>query len=157
FLKRVHDLSFGFDFSHLNLKLADERGPVSILREDGLLSERIVFNGNAPMSPIRTRNETVNVFFQDRWTAMPNLSVDIGIRYENPSIGNQNNLVPRVGIAWSPSDSKRTEIRGGMGVFYDKVPLNIRSFSQFATRSVFRYGEDGRTLIDRIDYRNVLV
>jgi hypothetical protein len=34
-----------------------------------------------------------------------------------------NNVAPRVGIAWTPFDSRRTIIRGSAGLFYDRVPL----------------------------------
>src|SRR5205823_4665643 len=100
FFKGIHDLSFGFDFSHLNFNLAYDARPVSILKENQLLSERIVFSTNTTSNPIRTRNQTLNVFFQDRWTVQSNLSVDFGIRYENQSIGKQDNFVPRAAFAW---------------------------------------------------------
>ena len=34
-----------------------------------------------------------------------------------------NNISPRVGVAWSPFDSRRTVVRGSAGLFYDRVPL----------------------------------
>src|SRR4029079_7878293 len=34
-----------------------------------------------------------------------------------------NNVSPRVGFAWSPSDSTGTVVRGSGGLFYDRVPL----------------------------------
>ena len=34
-----------------------------------------------------------------------------------------NNLSPRVGVAWTPSESRRTIVRGSAGLFYDRVPL----------------------------------
>ena len=35
----------------------------------------------------------------------------------------RNNVSPRLGVAWSPFDSRRTIVRGSAGLFYDRVPL----------------------------------
>ena len=34
-----------------------------------------------------------------------------------------NNVSPRVGFAWSPSQSRDAVIRGSAGLFFDRVPL----------------------------------
>jgi hypothetical protein len=48
-------------------------------------------------------------------------------------------------------------VRGGVGLFYDKVPLNIRSFGLYPSRTVTRYAVDGVTVIDSHHFVNVLV
>src|SRR5260370_37975779 len=41
-------------------------------------------------------------------------------------------LAPRMGFGWSPSGiDKKTVVRGGAGVFYDHVPLNVFAFEQY--------------------------
>ena len=49
-----------------------------------------------------------------------------------------------------------TIVRGGIGLFYDEVPLNIRSFSSYPARTVTFYDAAG-IAVDRLRYRNVLV
>lgn len=66
-------------------------------------------------------------FFQDDWHATPDLLVSAGLRYETQdNISSHLNLAPRFGFAWSAgpksaSGQARTVVRGGFGVFYDRV------------------------------------
>ena len=64
---------------------------------------------------------------------------------------------PRAGFAWSLAGSDHTVVRGGIGLFYDKVPLNIRGFSRYPRRTVTSYATDGQTIIGVVEFRNVLV
>ena len=67
-------------------------------------------------------------FFQDDWKVRPNFTLNLGLRYENQSnIASNVNFGPRVGFAWSPGGGQqaKTVIRGGYGVFYDRVGENL--------------------------------
>jgi len=65
-------------------------------------------------------------FVQDHWSLAPQLTVDLGVRYDFerlPAGFNQdtNNVSPRIGVAWSPSP--KWVFRGGYGVFFDRYIL----------------------------------
>jgi hypothetical protein len=154
FWRGSHEIKVGFDFNSVSNRLHYTARPVNIRRGDGTLAERITFD-TAPR--IRGNNREYVGFVQDRWQARTNLSFDLGLRYENQRIASEQNLAPRAGFAWSPFNSDRTVIRGGIGVFHDKVPLNIRSFNRYPARTVTRYGPDGLTIIDSSRFTNVLV
>ncbi len=84
-------------------------------------------------------------FLQNRWQAAANLTLNLGLRYDAeklppPFRTDKNNFSPRLGIAFSPS--KDWVLRGGFGLFYDRLPLaflnpaiqknGVQSFEQVA-------------------------
>jgi Carboxypeptidase regulatory-like domain/TonB-dependent Receptor Plug Domain len=154
FLRAGHEIKVGFDFNSVGNLLNYAARPVNVLRQDDTLAERIVFRG---VRPIQAENREYVGFAQDRLLVRPNLSFDLGLRFEDQQIGPESNLAPRAGLAWSPFKSDRTVLRGGIGLFYDKVPLNIRSFARYPSRTVTRYAADGVTVIDSHHFVNVLV
>jgi hypothetical protein len=72
-------------------------------------------------------NPNVGLYLQDEWKASSRLTVNLGVRYDLQYLDtihtDANNVSPRVGIVWSPCESRRTLIRGSVGLFYDRVPL----------------------------------
>lgn len=72
----------------------------------------------------------VGLFAQDDWRLRPNLTVNLGLRYENQNnISSNLNLAPRVGFAWAPRSTpqkpSKMTIRGGFGFFYDRIAENL--------------------------------
>jgi hypothetical protein len=149
----AHDLKFGADVNSVGSRLDYLARPIDIVRGDGTLAERIEFS-RAPT--IRALNREYVGFVQDRWSIRSNFSLDLGLRYENQRIADGKFLSPRAGFAWSPRGGT-TVIRGGLGTFFDKVPLNIRTFTQYPARTVTRYRGDGSTVLDRMVFANTLV
>jgi Carboxypeptidase regulatory-like domain len=69
-------------------------------------------------------------YLQDDWKMRPNLTLNLGLRYENQdNISSQLNFAPRIGFAWSPGAGgqrqPQTVIRGGFGIFYDRISENL--------------------------------
>lgn len=73
-------------------------------------------------------------FAQDDWKLRPNLTVNLGVRYERSGTAqgfysnvatDSNNVAPRLGFAWDLSATGRTVLRAGYGIVYDQVYLNI--------------------------------
>lgn len=68
------------------------------------------------------------LYAQDDWKVRPNLTLNLGLRYENQdNISSNYNLAPRLGFAWSPGGAPqpKTVVRGGFGIFYDRIGENL--------------------------------
>lgn len=113
-------------------------------------------------------NDHVALFVQDDWRVRPDLTLNVGLRYEfdtdvknvsrtadiNPLVQpfltgtrrrDWNNLGPRIGFNWAPG-AGRTSVHGGYGIYYDRVTLQIQSLER---------GLDGRALPVEVRAGNV--
>ncbi len=72
-------------------------------------------------------NPNAGFYVQDEWKVRPSLTLNAGVRYDLQFLESistdRNNVSPRAGFAWSPFESRRSVIRGGFGLFYDRIPL----------------------------------
>lgn len=103
-----------------------------------------------PATPRNVRQTVVGGYVQDDWRFRPNLSLNLGLRYEmatvptetngklstlrqltdtQPHLGDPlfsnptlHNFEPRVGLSWDPFGNGKTAVRSGFGMF-DVLPL----------------------------------
>ena len=155
----THTLKGGFDYQHDNIfnyfpgnffgsytfqSIASfNRGAPN----NASAGERYVqaFPGTGTTGPITNPNlQDISFFAQDEYRLNPNLTLNLGIRYDfqkiaQPSVLNpdtallaaglrtdqipedHNNWGPRLGIAWTPGTSGRTVVHAGYGIFYGRT------------------------------------
>lgn len=157
FLTRgTHTLKFGMAFERLQNNILALSNPNGLFN----FKSTSTFTANVPskfqagiastLSPRNLRQFLVGGYVQDDWHFKPNLTVNLGLRYEmssvptevadklstlrqisdpTPHLGNPyfnnptyRNFEPRAGFAYDPFKDHRTSIRAGYGV-YDVLPL----------------------------------
>jgi hypothetical protein len=78
-------------------------------------------------SVVGQTNPNVGFYVQDEWRLRPSLTLNAGLRYDLQFLDrigtDRNNVSPRAGFAWSPFASRRMVVRGGFGLYYDRIPL----------------------------------
>ncbi len=137
----AHFMKVGVGLTHTAFDGRNRSNTVRILRRDGTISQQIDFVGEGVLS----RNTTeFSSFFEDKWTINDRLTLEYGVRFDRDSIANENNFAPRLAFAFAPIRDGRTVIRGGVGLFYDRINLNTATFSQMQDRLITNFGLDGR-------------
>ncbi len=145
-----HTIQIGSVVSHSENQGQFYARPVLLQNGSGRMLQRIDFVGGKPFD----LSDLEPAFFvQDHWVLNPHFAFDAGVRYEAQSITSTTRTAPRGGFVWSP-DSKLT-VRGGMGIFYDSVPLDIYAFNSYPSQRITNYGADGLPVGSPVYYVNL--
>jgi Carboxypeptidase regulatory-like domain/TonB dependent receptor-like, beta-barrel len=103
---------------------------------------------NRPPTVPDVDNNFFALYVQDDWKVTPRFTLNIGLRYEldtntknlsnfgdifsivRPFLSGErrkdrNNFGPRIGFNWNPYGDGKTSIRGGYGIYYDRVVLEV--------------------------------
>src|SRR5882672_10277620 len=65
------------------------------------------------------------------------------------------NIAPRLGLTFALTSDRKTLLRAGGGLFYDRVPLNVPSFPSFPDRTVLTFDPAG-DVTSSVPYTNVI-
>lgn len=139
-----HFMKVGGGVSYITFDGSNRSNTVRILREDGTRTEQLDFIGNGELSLNKTEFFT---YFADKWSVNRRLTLEYGVRYDRDNVASENDFAPRLGFAFLPITDGRTVIRGGIGLFYDQINLNVATASQLQDRVVTRFGLDGLQVV----------
>ncbi|MBI1747519.1 MAG: TonB-dependent receptor [Acidobacteria bacterium] len=139
-----HGMKVAAGYSYTTFDALHASQPVRILRANGTRSQEIDFVGDPRLH--RNKGEYL-AYFQDKWSVNGRLTLEYGVRYDRDSLANNNNVAPRWGFAFLPIKDGRTVVRGGVGLFYDKIPLGVGAFTQRQARVLTPFAADGTTIL----------
>jgi outer membrane receptor protein involved in Fe transport len=113
---------------------------------------------NAPVSALNASPEhkVTTLYVQDKWTVLPNLTVNLGLRWDRQEIIDKagvtqidlkNDFAPRIGFAWDPTTDQKTKVYGSYSRYYEQLSMDlvIRSFSYERQPRIFNYSKTGTT------------
>ena len=113
---------------------------------------------NAPVSALNASPEhkVTTLYIQDRWAVLPNLTVNLGLRWDRQQIVDasgvtqidlKNDFAPRFGFAWDPTKDQKTKVYGSYGRYYEQLSMDlvIRSFSYERQPRIFNYSPTSTT------------
>jgi hypothetical protein len=160
FVKGNHTLKFGFE-ARKNISpqkfIQRSRGDYIYSTLEGFALDQVPGFGQRSFGQVGYSGDQYGLFsyVNDIWKLRPNLSVNLGVRYEytstpygwtqmslnaiadDPGLINfsspqapRHDFMPRVGFAYSPGTSGNTSIRGGFGMGYDVLYDNIGVLSR---------------------------
>lgn len=150
----THEIKAGTEIDRRSYAGTSLSHPVEIDRQNGTLAESINFT---PAGNLHATDTEYAFFAEDHWDLRDNLSVEYGMRYSYQTIGEPAAFAPRAGMVYSPGSNGRTIFRGGIGVFYDRVPLLAGDFTQNPERIVTLYNDLGVPLGPPVTYQNAYI
>jgi outer membrane receptor for ferrienterochelin and colicin len=148
-----HFMKVGIGLTHTSFDGRNTSNTVRVLRRDGTRTEQIDFVGQGALKRSTTEFSS---FFEDKWTINERLTLEYGVRFDRDNIASTSNVAPRLAFAFAPMRDGRTVIRGGIGLFYDQINLNVATFAQLQERLITRYGADGRQILSTQHQRLVV-
>ncbi len=153
-----HELKFGGNLIRRSYDGTSRSHPVLLLGPDGSPVERIDFlgpGGNATgVTSLSAKSTEVAAFAQEHWAVNDQFALDLGVRYFGQTLGGGADVAPRLGVVYSPLKSGRTILRGGVGVFHDRVPLLAGDFTRNPARVVSLLNSQGAPTGSALTFTN---
>lgn len=139
-----HLVKFGFDLLRSAYDGSSASLPLLIERSDGTLARRLDFG--APTVE-RARGTDSALFAEDCVQPNGRWYLEFGGRIDHDGVLDRMNATPRVGAALLLNASGTAVLRGGYGLFYERTPSMVSTFTQFEAATDSRYAADGTTLL----------
>ena len=149
----THQFTVGLSYEHSDYEGGQTFLPVEIDGVSNIPVERISFT--SPTSFATDQNETA-WFAGDQWSIVPRLTLSLGVRFDNDAITSSTHAAPRAGFLLALTKDGKTLLKGGVGVFYDRVPLMVPVFPDLSDRTVTLLDQNG-AITSSVFYQNKII
>jgi hypothetical protein len=169
-----HSFKFGVNVPHFSRRVMDDHtnedgsytfGPTYAADGVTVVATALQnYQNNIPFSYSQGQGQVrfvyhqqeVGGFFQDQIKLKPRLSITPGLRYDWQSAlsSDRNNFSPRFSFAWAVDPKTKTVLRGGGGIYFDRVgssPILDLARYQDAKRRVLQISSNQQRLCYPID------
>jgi len=140
----VHLFKFGSDVLLGQYSGTDVGNPIQLMRIDGTLSELMTFPAPSYQS---SRGIDAALFAGDSWSIGQRVNLQPSLRLERDGVLGETHLAPRIGGSFGLTENGSTAIRAGAGRYFERTPLLVNTFTEFAPTLVTQFAADGTTPI----------
>lgn len=138
-----HEFKAGLNFAHSAYDGRQAFLTSTIADASDTAVERITFT--QPTSFDTSQNEA-SWFAGDQWAVLQRFTISLGLRFDHDTITQSTHAAPRAGFLLALARDSKTLLKGGMGIFYDRVPLMIPVFEDLPDRTVTLLAPGGQEL-----------
>ena len=136
----THEFKAGLNYAHSSYDGQQTFLPVELIGVSGLPVERITFT---PPTSFGVDQDETAWFAGDHWSPSNRVTLDLGLRFDNDTVTGSTHVVPRAGFILALTNDGKTLLKGGVGMFYDRVPLSDPVFEHMPERTVSALDENG--------------
>ncbi|HTY43055.1 MAG TPA: TonB-dependent receptor [Thermoanaerobaculia bacterium] len=122
---------------------------------------------NVPTSQLNASpyHHTYSFYLQDTITALPNLTFNVGIRYDNQQVFSSDGTrqidltgswAPRIGFTWDPTKDSKTKVFGSFGYFYEQIPMDLVIRSYSSERQPVIYNFDPTSIVPDVNAATII-
>jgi outer membrane receptor for ferrienterochelin and colicin len=149
----THQFTVGLSYEHSEYQGHQTFLPIEIDGMSNTPVESISFS--SPTSYSTDQNETA-WFAGDQWAIIPRFTLSLGVRFDNDAITRSTHTAPRAGFLLALTKDGKTLLKGGVGVFYDRVPLMVPIFPDLSDRTVTLLDQNGAP-VSSVFYQNKII
>jgi hypothetical protein len=108
---------------------------------------------SAPDQPVtidlahaKSKSSIIGGFVQDSWNIMDKVTLNVGLRYDSLALKGDDGITrialndqisPRVGLVWDPTQQGRSKIYANYGRYFEQIPLDIADRELSAEPTVY--------------------
>ena len=135
-----HKFKAGMDYSRSGFDGRETFLPVALVGSSDQVIERITFT---QPSPFGVHQNEAAFYVVDEWTPVQRVTFTLGLRSDTDSVTDSTHVAPRGGVMLALTKDGKTLLKGGGGIFYDRVPLMFPVFESFPDRTVSLLNSSG--------------